>query len=81
VHGSGLVDLRDNTMAFPFAAGCALGITGWFLTLLWIIRRYREQFKLRTLNRVVRMIGAVLLLLSLWLGWRFVSYFLGPTSV
>jgi threonine/homoserine/homoserine lactone efflux protein len=81
VHGSGAVDLRDSAMALPFAAGCAGGITGWFLTLLWIIRRFRERFKPDTLARVVKLLGVLLLILALWFVYRFASYFFGPTSV
>jgi len=76
VHGSGVVDLRDSAMALPFAVGCALGITGWFLTLLWIIHRYRERFSAKVLSRVLQVIGVALLGLAVWFGWRFASYFM-----
>jgi threonine/homoserine/homoserine lactone efflux protein len=78
VHGSGIVDLTDSRMALPFAAGCALGICSWFVTLLAIIRRYHGRFRTETLVRVVRTIGVVLLVLSTWFAYRFVSYFLEP---
>jgi threonine/homoserine/homoserine lactone efflux protein len=61
--------------ATPFAAGCALGISGWFITLLALVRRYRGRFTPATLAKVVRVIGAALLALALWFAYRFVMYF------
>ena len=68
----------DSGQALPFAVGCALGIAGWFLTLLGLIRRYRERFSRATLAKVVRVIGALLLVLATWFAWRFVQYFRAP---
>jgi len=64
-------------MAVPFAIGACSGIAGWFLTLLWAIRRYRGRFSPSVLARLVRIIGAGLLGLAVWFGWRFVQYFIG----
>jgi len=61
----------------PFAAGACVGIASWFFLLLWLIRRYRERLTLRTLARVVRVVGALLLLLAAWFLVRFVQYLLG----
>lgn len=74
VHGSGLVDLTDTRLAAPMATGCAVGITGWFLVLIGIIRRYRERFRAETLTKLIRVMGVFLLCLSLWFAWRFVTY-------
>ncbi len=75
LHGSGWVSFTDPRLAYPFAAGCAAGITGWFMTLLWIIRRYRERFSETVLARLVRVIGALLLCLAVWFAWRTYLYF------
>ena len=79
LHGSGAVELNDPSMAYPFAAGCCLGITGWFLTLVVLIRRYRDRFSHVTLTKFVRVIGWLLLALAMWFGYRTVIYFLGST--
>lgn len=76
VYSSELVEL-SGWMAVPFALGVCLGIAGWFLTLLGLIRRYRGRFSPKVLARLVRIIGAGLLGLAGWFGWRFVQYFFG----
>ena len=63
-------------MALPFALGCAIGIMGWFSTLLALIRRYRERFSEAILRRVIRVVGGLLILGGMWFAWRFVAYFL-----
>ncbi len=75
VHAFDFIDLTSS-QALPFALGACLGIAGWFLTLLWLIRRYRERFSPKVLARVVRGIGVVLMVVALWFAWRFVQYFL-----
>ncbi len=75
LYASEVVDVT-NAHAAPFAAGCALGIATWFLVLLWLVRRYRDRFSHDTLAQVVRVIGALLLLLAAWFLYRFVVYFL-----
>lgn len=75
LHGSGLVELR-GAMAWPFAVGCALGIAGWFVTLLALIRRYRERFSEAVLRRVMRGVGGLLVIGGLWFVWRLAAHFL-----
>jgi threonine/homoserine/homoserine lactone efflux protein len=74
LYSSNAIDFEGGH-ALPFAIGCASGITGWFLLLLGIIRRYRERFSPRALARVVNAIGVLLLGLSIWFAVRFVRYF------
>ncbi len=76
IYSIELVDLQSS-QALPFALGACVGIAGWFLTLLWIIRRYRERFSPKVLARVIRGIGFALLVVAAWFAWRFVQYFLG----
>lgn len=79
LYSSDAIDFEGGH-ALPFALGCAAGITGWFLLLLGIIRRYRERFSPRVLARVVNAIGVLLLGLSVWFAVRFVSYFTDEAS-
>jgi threonine/homoserine/homoserine lactone efflux protein len=72
VHGSGLVDF-EGRMAIPFAIGCAVGIAGWFLTLLAIIRRYRDSFSNAVLRRLMKVVAVFLVAVGLWFAWRFVQ--------
>ena len=74
LYSSGVLDFEGGH-ALPFAIGCASGITGWFLALLGIIRRYRERFSNVVLARVVNAVGVLLLGLGIWFGVRFVTYF------
>ncbi len=67
----------ESSFAAPFAIGCALGISGWFLTMLVLVRKYRGSFSQETLTKVVRVIGGFLLALSLWFLYRFATYFTG----
>lgn len=62
--------------ALPFAVGACAGIAGWFFTLLWLIRRFRQRLTMKTLGRVVQVVGVVLLLLGAWFLVRFVQYLL-----
>jgi threonine/homoserine/homoserine lactone efflux protein len=75
VYSIDFIDLTSS-QALPFALGACLGIAGWFLTLLWIIRRYRERFSPKVLAQVVRAIGVALIVIAFWFAWRFVQYFL-----
>lgn len=76
LYASGIVSVTGEHAA-PFALGAALGITSWFLILVALLRRYRERFSHAALTRVIRVIGAVLILLALWFVYSFVAYFLG----
>jgi len=76
IYSLEVVDLQSS-QALPFALGACVGIAGWFLTLLWLIRRYRERFSQKVLDRIIRGIGVGLLVLAAWFGWRFVQVFLG----
>ncbi len=68
----------SSAQALPFAIGCGLGIAGWFVTVLGLIRRYRGRFSRELLAKVVRVMGLVLLVVASWFAWRFVQYFVSP---
>lgn len=75
LYASDLVDVTSDHAA-PFAIGCALGISGWFMVLLLLVKKYRSRFSHETLAKVVRVIGALLLVLAAWFLYRFVIYFI-----
>jgi threonine/homoserine/homoserine lactone efflux protein len=69
--------LRFSTgKAYPFAGGTLTGIAIWFLSLLGLIRAYKDRFSARTLTVVVRVVGVVLLVTAGWFFYRFVEYLL-----
>ncbi|HEU4536143.1 MAG TPA: LysE family transporter, partial [Polyangiaceae bacterium] len=57
--------------ALPFAAGACAGIVGWFTLLLALMHKYREKFSPRTLDRVARGAGALVLGLGVWFAVSF----------
>ncbi len=71
LHSSGLVRVREVD-AFPFAVGVGLGILGWFATLINLLGRFRSRFSPRTLDRMIRVAGGLLLVTGLVLALRLV---------
>ena len=77
-HSTGL--LRVHAMdAFPFAGAVGIGIVTWFLTLLWLLSHFRKKVKPASLDRVIRGMGAILVVVGGALGARVLSGFLGHT--
>jgi threonine/homoserine/homoserine lactone efflux protein len=62
--------------ALPFALGVCLGIAGWFGSFLGLIHRFKQRFSLQVIDRVVRAIGAFLLVVAAWFAWQMITYFL-----
>lgn len=75
LYASGLVEMSSADAA-PFAIGCAMGISGWFMVLLVLVKKYRTRFSHETLASVVRAIGVLLLVLAAWFAYRFVVDFI-----
>jgi threonine/homoserine/homoserine lactone efflux protein len=73
LHSADLIDFGAGR-ALPFSIGVCLGISGWFIVLLWVLRRYRERFSRRTMARLLKGMGVALTLLGLWFAWRFAVY-------
>ena len=73
---SGVIAYGGAT-ALPFAMGTGVGIGGWFILLLMLIRRYRDRLSFDALTRVVHIIGWGLLVLAVWFAWTFVEFLLG----
>jgi threonine/homoserine/homoserine lactone efflux protein len=61
--------------ALPFSIGVCLGISAWFVVLLWLLARYKSRFRRATLERVIRIMGMVLTGLGLLFAVRFAAYF------
>jgi threonine/homoserine/homoserine lactone efflux protein len=66
----------DSGRALPFSCGVWLGICAWFAVLLGLLRRYKSRFSPTTLDRTVRVMGVLLVVLGLAFAVRFVTYFL-----
>jgi threonine/homoserine/homoserine lactone efflux protein len=65
----------DSRRALPFSIGVCIGISSWFVVLLTLLARFRGRFRRSTLDRTVRLMGVLLLLLGLFFAVRFVMYF------
>jgi len=61
--------------ALPFSIGVCTGILGWFTLLLSLLGRYRARFQQGTVERLVRGMGVLLLLLGAVFIVRFAMYF------
>ena len=72
---SGIVDFTP-AMALPFALAACAGIVGWFGLLLFLVRRYKERFNTSTLNRVIQVMGVLLIALGSWFLILFVHYWI-----
>jgi threonine/homoserine/homoserine lactone efflux protein len=59
LHATGLIAM-DRAKALPFAGSVCLGIILWFLTLLRLASKWRNQASVETLGRYMRGMGAVL---------------------
>jgi len=66
----------EAELAGPFAASAALGIVAWFVLLVHLTTRYSGRFTDRSLTRLLRTMGYLLIGLSGWFGWSSASYFL-----
>jgi threonine/homoserine/homoserine lactone efflux protein len=70
---------RDVTHALPFSIGVWAGIIAWFSVLLTLLARFKGRFHTSTLDRVVRVMGVVLVGFGLWFAVRFVMEFQAPS--
>lgn len=69
VHGYHLIEptMYDNGM---FAVGTGAGVTIWFATLVALVEKHKVRFDSKTLHRVTRFFGLVMLIVSIVLGWN-----------
>ena len=47
----------DAGGALPFSLGALVGITTWFVTLLYLLGRFKSRFSHKTINRILRGMG------------------------
>jgi threonine/homoserine/homoserine lactone efflux protein len=70
---TGLIVLSPD-LAVPFSLAACVGIIVWFWILLWLVRRYRDRFRPKTLGKVIQVIGVALVALGLWFAVLFVQW-------
>jgi threonine/homoserine/homoserine lactone efflux protein len=56
----------EGRMALPFGLSAAAGIVSWFAVLLVLVGRLRYRFHPRALDKIVRAMGGLLLVIALW---------------
>lgn len=71
VYSLQVVDF-DERGALPFSIGACTGIVTWFATLLYLLKRFRARVSPAVLERVLRVMGAFLLVLGIVMAGRFV---------
>jgi threonine/homoserine/homoserine lactone efflux protein len=69
-----------GTLAIPFGACAALGITLWAVFIVWLLRRFRDHFPKSVLTWVVRVMGGVLIALAAWSFVELVRWIVDPAS-
>jgi threonine/homoserine/homoserine lactone efflux protein len=67
LYGFGLLRF-DPRAALPFSLGAFSGITAWFATLLGLLKRVRERVSADAIDRWMRGMGVMMILLGLGLG-------------
>lgn len=65
-----VVDFEESG-ALPFSIGACTGIVTWFATLLYLLRRFRSRLSPKLRDRLLRVMGVILLVLGLALAVRF----------
>lgn len=76
LHSTGLLAM-DQAQAPPFAAAVCAGIVAWFLTLLWLVGKWRNRVGIESLGRFKRAMGAVLVAAG---GWMLLRAVLGAKA-
>ena len=74
LFSSGLIGSAPEH-ALPFALGAFGGIVAWFVTLVALLHRYRARISKTTLDKIVRVVGVLLIGLGLWFAWGAAAYF------
>jgi threonine/homoserine/homoserine lactone efflux protein len=75
VWGTGLVQVSLEA-AIAFGLGVAVGIAGWFVLLVEVLRRVRRRFELSTLVALRRGTAVLVLLVAGWFLVALVRHFL-----
>lgn len=69
LNATGLLAM-DRSEALPFAAAACIGIVAWFLTLLWLVAKWRSRLSLESMGRFIKGMGAALVGLGAWMAVR-----------
>ncbi len=69
LHATGLLAM-DRAGALPFAAAVCAGIIAWFVTLLWLVARWRSRVSPEALGRLRRAMGVTLIAVGGLMGLR-----------
>ena len=56
--------------ALPFAGGVLCGIIAWFATFLWLLVKFQKKLRPESIDKVIRWMGVVLLVLGIGFGVR-----------
>jgi threonine/homoserine/homoserine lactone efflux protein len=70
VFSLGIVSF-ESAQALPFSLGALTGIVGWFATLLYLLDRFRTRFSRETLDKLVHVMGILLIVLGIGIAVRF----------
>jgi threonine/homoserine/homoserine lactone efflux protein len=70
VYSLQVVDF-DESGALPFSLGAATGIVTWFLTLLYLLSRFRARVSPASLDRMMRFMGGFLIVVGVGIAVRF----------
>lgn len=75
-HGARLLRVHELD-AFPFAGGVATGIVSWFAVFLSLLGRFRKRLGGGAIDRAIRAMGIVLIVLGVGFGVRTVWLWIG----
>jgi threonine/homoserine/homoserine lactone efflux protein len=67
VYSLGLLTFEAQK-ALPFSLGAFSGIVGWFATLLYLLKRFRTVVTQTGLQRALKLVGVVLIVVGLCIG-------------
>lgn len=68
-----LIEMSPS-LTIPFAGGACAGIITWNALLIGVIKRYRERFTYRALQRALRVFGLFLILVSFYFVYQFSTF-------
>ncbi len=77
LFSSGLIEFKP-WLAVPFTLGTIVGIVAWFSLLIFFLHYFKGRFTHRTLTRIVRVMGVLLIGGGLYFGFLFVQYLVAP---